>query len=258
MKMSVSHLLFTRFNIQYEPGDTIGIQPDWLEDRLRLFERYCLPSIASQSCQDFVWIILCDSRTPESYQARIEAYSSRMPQIRVYRTPYQSDGYHSLYRQIGREYAEGNDVLISTRLDSDDALLSGYVAAVRQFALEGTEGIVSFPVGRQTFVRDGRSYKIRYGQNHSTSRVETSGFETIMIYDHTQVDVKEMYVCETAEPMWEEIVHGGNMLNDYVPKYHYYITGLSDVWDLSKRWMRFQGKRLMRVLNAFFVCLDKR
>lgn len=250
MKKSISHLLFTRFNIQYEPEDSIGIRPEWLEERLRLFEEYTLPSIRSQSCPDFTWIILGDSRTPEEYRRRIESYSSLMPQIRVYWTSYQNDGYHSLYRRIGRDFGEGK-IFISTRLDSDDALPSGYVAAVQQIAKEGVEGIVSFPVGRQTFVREGKSYKIRYVLNHSTSRIETSGFETIMVYDHTQVDVKTMHVYETEEPMWEEIVHGGNMLNDYVPKYHYYINSLSDGWDLLKRRVRFQFKRLSRVCKAF-------
>lgn len=255
--MLISHLLFTRFNIQYEPEETIGIQPRWLDERLRLFEEYCLPSIQKQTCSDFVWILIGDVRTPDVYKKRIEDYRSLLPQIRTYWSGYQSDGYHSLYKQIGRDFARGCDVLISTRLDNDDILSPDYIASVQRIAMDGVEGIVSFPIGRQTFVKDGRSYKIRYMQNHSTSRIEQLNFATIMVYDHTQVDVSQLHVFETEEPMWEEIVHGGNVCNDYVPKYHYYISSVSDVMDLFARWVRFQTKRVTRLLKTLLVRPNK-
>ena len=255
--MQLSHLIFTRFNIQYEIGDTIGIQPEWLDERLRLFEQYCMPSMQAQTCQDFTWILIGDIRTPDSYKARIEAYAAQLPQIRVYWTPYRDDGYHAFYKQIGREWAKGKDLLISTRLDNDDAFAKNYVASVQQSAKEGVEGIISFPVGRQTFIKDHKSYRIRYALNHSTSRIERSDFETVMVFDHTQVAAGTLHIVETGQPMWEEIVHGGNMLNDYVPKYHYYIRNGADAIDLSKRWIRFQAGRLMRRMKVLFVRSDK-
>ena len=253
----IHHLFFTRFNIQYEVGDTIGICPSWLDERLRLFETYCLPSIQNQTCTNFIWIIIGDSRTSIEYKKRIESYKSILPQICVVWTPYQNDGYHSLYRKLGQEFASGYDTLITTRLDSDDALPINYAETIQRIAQDGFEGIISFPVGKQTFIKDNKSYKIRYVQNHSTSYIEKCSFETVMIFDHTQVKMDQIQIIETEEPMWEEIVHGGNMLNDYVPKYHYYIHGFSDWTDLSKRWIRFHWKRLMRLLDSFFVSLHK-
>lgn len=256
--MRISHLIITRFNIQYEAGDTIGIQSDWLDERLRLFAQYCVPSMQKQTCQDFVWILTGDIRTPDHYKTRIESFRLQVPQIKVYWLPFARDAYHGFYRQIGQEFANGKDVLISTRLDSDDAFPENYVEAVQKMAQEGIEGIVSFPVGRQTFIQDHRSYLVRYVQNHSTSRIEQSGFETIMVFDHTQVSPDSFRIVETAEPMWEEIVHGGNMLNDYVPKYHYYIRNIPDAWDISKRWIRFQWNRLVRFWKTRIVLAHKR
>lgn len=255
--MQISHLIFTRFNIQYEEKDNTGIQPEWLEERLRLFEQYCLPSIIRQSCKDFTWILLGDIRTTKEYKKRINNYALQVPQIRTYWIGYQNDGYHAVYKMIGQEFAKNKDVFISTRLDNDDIFSPNYIEYVQNLANKGIEGIISFPIGRQTFIKDNKSYKIRFVQNHSTSRIEKSGFETIMIFDHTQVTMDQIHLFETEEPMWEEIVHGGNMLNDYVPKYHYYIHGFSDWTDLSKRWMYFQWKRLMRLLDSFFVSLHK-
>ena len=255
--MQISHLIFTRFNIQYEIGDTIGLQPEWLDERLRLFEQYCLPSIQAQTCQDFIWILLGDIRTPKGYKERIEKYALQMPKIQTYWVGYQNDGYHAVYRQIGQEYAKGKDILISTRLDNDDAFPNNYIECVQKLANDGSEGIISFPIGRQTFIKDKKSYKIRFVQNHSTSRIERSDFETIMVFDHTKVAVDALRIIETKEPMWEEIVHESNMLNDYMPKYHYYIHNGADAIDLTKRWVCFQARRLMRNMQTLFVRPDK-
>ena len=79
-----------------------------------------------------------------------------------------------------------------------------------------------------------------------------------MVFDHTQVEMAQLHVFETEEPMWEEIVHGGNVCNDYVPKYHYYIRNASDVLDLTARWIRFQARRVKRLMKAVFVRSDKK
>lgn len=256
--MQISHLIFTRFNIQYEAGDAIGIQPNWLDERLRLFEQYCLPSIQHQTCPDFTWLLLGDSNTPDNYKTRIENYALRIPQLKVYWLLFSDDAYHGFYRQIGHTFAQGKDILISTRLDSDDALSNNYVELIQQVARDGKEGIASFPEGRQIFLHDNKSYRVRYVPNHFTSRIERSGFETIMVFDHTQIDPNDIHVIGTDKPMWEEIIHGGNILNDYVPKYRYYITGFADALDLSRRWIRFQIKRLTGFWKSHFILAHKR
>lgn len=256
--MQICHLIITRFNIRYEKGSTLAIQPNWLDERLRLFEQFCLPSIQRQTCPDFTWLLLGDTDTPDNYKIRIENYALQLPQLKVYWLPFADDAYHAFYRQIGHTFAQGKDILISTRLDSDDALSANYVETIQQAAQEGKEGIVSFPEGRQTFVQDNKSYRVRYVPNHFTSRIERSVFETIMVFDHTQIAPNDMHVIRTDKPMWEEIVHGGNVLNDYVPKYQYYITGFADAWDLSRRWIRFQTKRLTGFWKSHFILAHKR
>ena len=250
--MHISHIIFTRFNLQYEPNEIIGIQPKWLEDRLSLFEQYCLPSIQKQTCQDFVWIFLGDIRTPEEYKTRINNYHSIFPQIRTYWIVYQNDAYHSFYKQLGQEFAKETDVFISTRLDNDDALACDYIERVQDIAKKGGTGIVSFPIGRQTFTRDNKSYKILYKQNHFTSRIETSKYETIMVFDHTQIPMSSLQIIETEEPMWEEIVHGNNIANSFQPHYHYFTKSISDLLDLSHRWIIFQKNHLIQFTKTLF------
>lgn len=240
----INHLILTRFNLQYEADDTIGISDEWLCDRMALFEEYCLPSIQKQTVQNFRWILICDIRTPDAYKAKLEHYKELVAQIEVIYTPRLED-FNPLYRQIGNTYASNNTLLLTTRLDNDDALAPTYVETAQNAAACIGDGIITFPRGRQTFVHDKRSYRVEYVSNHFTSRVEHSGFFTILGFDHTELNGfgKDVHVIYTDEPMWEEYVHGNNMLNDYLPAYKYTVTSLTDAIDITGRWLRFQANR---------------
>ena len=56
------HFLITRFNIVQDWYKTANrnaanIQSEeWLEERLRLYEQYCFPSVANQDTNNFVYI----------------------------------------------------------------------------------------------------------------------------------------------------------------------------------------------------------
>ena len=50
------------------------LDPEWLKGRQTLFEKFCLPSVLSQTNKDFEWILVADERTPEEFKKVIEAY----------------------------------------------------------------------------------------------------------------------------------------------------------------------------------------
>lgn len=68
VQKELQHFILTRFNLLLWNKDKENKKvrsKEWLEHRFSLFEKYCLPSIKSQTCQDFEWIVLFDSSTPE-------------------------------------------------------------------------------------------------------------------------------------------------------------------------------------------------
>ncbi len=244
--MKLQHLILTRFNLQYEPDCHIGIQPEWLEDRCRLFETYCLPSLQRQTCQNYTWIIYVDSATPEPYLSRIKGYSSLLPQLKVILSPYRED-INTLYHETGIHYAQGYDYLLTSRIDNDDRFSEDYVERVQQIAQEGFEGVISFPNGRQNFVNDNKSYKITYIPNHYLSRVERSGFYTVLGFDHRDAKKYALKVVKTDHPMWEEIVHGNNIANQYTPAFRHKIESFSDFTDLSHRYLSLWMRRVQKM-----------
>ena len=64
--MNYKHIILTRFNLQYDLLSDIHIQDNWLEERFRLFEQYCFPSIIAQTNQQFDWVILLSEYPPTS------------------------------------------------------------------------------------------------------------------------------------------------------------------------------------------------
>lgn len=253
------HLILTRFNLQYEADNRIGIEEQWLESRLKLFEQYCLPSIQKQTAADFIWLLLCNEETPKRYKQQLEEYKTRVPQLEIVYCEWVED-VNTLYHRIGQCYAKEGEILLTTRLDNDDRLSPAYIERVQEIAAEMSNGFISFPEGRQTFVGDHRSYRIRYIANHFTTRIEDTGYRTVLGFDHTRLTQQndEVRIVDTREEMWEELVHGDNITNDYQPAFRYRITSASDIADLSRRWWKFQTRRVYRLLKRLFVASNQR
>jgi hypothetical protein len=73
------HFIVTRFNLPLfkakVDGKVVGnLDETWLAGRFDLFERYCLPSVKGQTCQDFRWIVLFDAATPQKFKDRFKSY----------------------------------------------------------------------------------------------------------------------------------------------------------------------------------------
>ena len=102
-RIGLQYFILTRFNLLLWNKDKGGSKVrtlEWLEHRVELFEKYCFPSIKSQSCQDFNWIVLFDSKTPDKYKARIEEYQKSCAQfIPVFVAPQNGRYFAEIFRQ---------------------------------------------------------------------------------------------------------------------------------------------------------------
>ena len=74
--MTFKHFILTRFNLpifQPKVGEkkVSHLDEEYLNYRFDLFERFCLPSVKGQTCQDFRWFVLFDAATPAVFRNRI-------------------------------------------------------------------------------------------------------------------------------------------------------------------------------------------
>ena len=158
------HVILTRFNVRWDEaldGPSIGTDPAWLENRFKLFERYCLPSVLGQSRSDFSWLLFFDHQTPEPYAQRARALADLHPNI------------HPIFcRSLPNDFVSESIVktiptepewLLTTRLDNDDGLHEDFVARVQDAQTLERSEVLNCPVG--IILHGDRAYRLRHTSN---------------------------------------------------------------------------------------------
>jgi hypothetical protein len=141
--VTLSHIIITRFSYRGKdvfkqvsgptfPRDDDPLDPARLEPRFELFELACLPSVLAQTDQDFTWVVLVDSKLPQQYSERLRALLSRRERSYVHVFEPGSD-----LGRLGwlRPYlAEGDQQVITTNFDDDDALPLRFAEVLHELA----------------------------------------------------------------------------------------------------------------------------
>jgi hypothetical protein len=215
-----NHFFLTKFNVRSFPDLRPGCDPVWLENRFRLFDRYCLPSVRNQSNQNFKWLVFFDADTPESFKQKIAEYTTKwenfVPLYLDIPLPYGE--FPAAVREVVRQVvAPDCEYLITTWLDNDDAIHQDYVSMIQDnFSRQDAETL-NFIFGYQ--LSEGKLYFDFEMANHFISLIEKydpDSFNTCLCKPH-----KEIYqVCNSAQkiickPAWIEVVHGSNYMNVY-------------------------------------------
>ena len=267
--MKYRHIILTRFNLQFDLQSDIHLQKEWLSERMRLFTRYCLPSLQQQSNHHFTWVLLVSDQTPKDVQQTLLNYAEKFNYIEIHFCAY-TNNLNALYKEIGMRYVQGYDYLLSTRMDNDDMLANNFCEALQNAILSApTERIIyTFPNGTQWFETQNLIYGIRYSKNHFLSFFEpASDIKTCLGFDHTQVPAQQTIELE-GKAMWCEIVHHTNICNNYNPTFRYRLL-LNDLsypimWEncnrewlskclfLIKEYGRYRYAQCQRLLKKLF------
>ena len=158
--------MLTRFNILLWRQDKDGKNvrtTKWLEHRFSLFEKYCLPSIKNQTCQDFEWIMLFDSMTPDNFKAKIDDYQKVCPQLTpVFVEPENGKYFAEIFRREIVKRLRAKRV-ISTYLDNDDALNIGFIEDLLSRSFSVSDGtFFYYDEGYQFYTEDKYMMQIHY------------------------------------------------------------------------------------------------
>jgi hypothetical protein len=214
-----AHVVLTRFNVRWH-NDTHseGLSNEWLTERIRLFETYCYPSLYQQTNPSFKWLVLLDSRSPDWLKEKMSDYAQWQNFVPVYLDvpllPEELECPAEFKSAVSAHVPLSHTHLITTRIDSDDAISKDYVHRVQScFAGQDSQGIV-FPIGYQ--LHDGCLYLEYSKANHFTSLIESyrpDSIKTVFVKPHAFLyrvaPVRQIW----ARPTWLEVVHGGNLGN---------------------------------------------
>jgi len=206
------HFVITPFYVRrhFKGKSEPAIAPaSWLDNRIDLFERYCLPSVIGQSTGDFVWWLYFDESTPPDYIARIEHLIAGHPHIAIKRcTLWETT---TLQADIRAALDPSTDWILTTRFDNDDGLHCDFIAILHQQAAPRRE-LLNFPHGILLF--DDKSYFYSHRSNAFLSFMEPAAeFQTIWNIAHESAGLIAPIRQMPPEPAFLQVVHGGNVSN---------------------------------------------
>jgi hypothetical protein len=202
-----THWIITRFSVQTDHASTIHLDPRWLRHRLWLLTQFTLPSVATQfrlSHGRLRWVLLVDMATPMWVSSKIQSAApwAELASIDGLWSP------EALRRSLRSLGWKGEP---TTRLDSDDVLLPGYLSSIyRSIERQGT-GVHTVPIGYQ--LAGNRLYWRCYVQNPFLTyyEPEVQG-RTVFDIPHWNL-VKEKVHIAGLRPGWIQHIHGGNIAN---------------------------------------------
>lgn len=195
----------------------LRLDPDlWLEGRIQLFFDFCYPSVKNQSCKNFQWVVFFDSRTPKHFLDTISAQDTEGIIAFHYLDHWEKLNAEVL--QILEREKSQYDIVISTRLDGDDAVSEYFIASIQSEALKLETKYpcaINCSNGVILDTQSGIYYLKKMSSNAFISLVQKSSDLDMSIFklEHQTIS-EEINTIEIEQPkMWLLVVHGGNLVN---------------------------------------------
>ena len=225
--MRFNHFILTRFNIRlwwHEDKAHHAVQTaEWLDERFRLFENYTWPSVKAQTCSNFQWICLFDEDTDVIHKVIIKRYADTDRRFHpVYVRRDEALHFQDIFRrEIIRLADSTTDHLLTTYLDSDDALHHRFIEDIQRRAKTLKYGtIISYINGIQYYESMNLAVCIPYKNNHFLTYYERLKEKNLTVWGFWHFSIlkyKNLHielVDDRREPMWVEVIHACNVDND--------------------------------------------
>lgn len=207
------HFVLTRFNVRYSNEAVPRVlRDDWLEQRFELFERWCVPTLASQEGPTRRWLIFVDGETPSKWLERLKRSRANVNIEPVRVVGRWSD---DQCKTLVRAQMTGNSPsLITTRIDNDDAVHRSYLETIFEVAQAGPRQFVNAPSGLR--LQGERLYRQRDRHGPFLSLVEpttTALPMTVFSAPHHRVTRVAPVMQLPGGPWWIQVIHSSNFAN---------------------------------------------
>ena len=221
--INFKHIIITRFNLsQRWSKDKLGknvLDKKWLVKRYELFEDFCIPSIRTQTNQNFEWWVYFDETLPEQYKNVNKKLGASYKNFK----PRYEESYGSFENNMPNDIKNylmnsNIDYLITTRLDNDDILAKNTIELIQGAKINYvTDKILELPVGYTLGINHKKIIKkITSKLNPFISLVEkinvNTPIKTVYFKQHNKWANIECVELSTRA-QWIQIIHDSNVLN---------------------------------------------
>lgn len=201
------HLILTRFNIKTEFAPPAQrLEEAWIRARLQPMRQYCIPSVTAQTAE-VTWIVFFDAESPDWMKEEIASYSAITPiYLADTGTP------EAMAAAVERTGLVDRPYLITTRVDSDDALARTFSSTVQSAFDHQDREFIELPVGLQVY--RGGVYTRVWRSNPFLSLVERvdtmPDFTTVFCMSHAKVLATQPTRTIWRPPQWLQTLHSAN------------------------------------------------
>ena len=125
-KIKFIHLIITRFLVELKDRKSfkkIMFTEDYIKNSIRVMKKYLFPSLENQSCKDFIWILMIGNEANMTYIKSLLNFNKKFKTEYIYEKDIKN---HVM------KLSQGNDILITTRIDYDDCVYYDAVNDVRK------------------------------------------------------------------------------------------------------------------------------
>ncbi len=211
LESGLDHVLLTRFNLPSQGTESlVRAQEGWLRDRAELFEKFCLPSVRSQTAKNIHWIIYFDPESPAWLIERIREWAAEGIFAPIFRASVSPDELVSDLRGVVGQH---RDRIVTTNLDNDDGLAVDFLERLQQAAANyGVRTALYLPQG---LILGGNRLYLRTDRTNAFCSVVESWEQPATCWmDWHNLLGKSMPAVEIpAPPAWLQVVHSGNVSN---------------------------------------------
>jgi hypothetical protein len=252
----VSHVLLTRFNLPSRGHESfVRAKDNWLRDRVQLFERYCLPSVRAQTCQDFSWLVYFDPASPGWLVDWVRGHQAQGHFRPVFREEVPATDLLADIRAAVPDPSRGD--LLTTNLDNDDSLADDFVARVQE--ADGTGPRAAIFIADGLIIR-GQHVFGRVDTYNAFCSVRETWAQPVTCWSawHNLLPQHMPTVVLRGGPGWLQVVHGSNVSNRvrgqrvrpsaYDRQFPGILTGLPEptAWDFAQDALVGRPARVLR------------
>lgn len=208
----LEHFILTRYNLPSAGAERfVRAREGWLRDRTRLFETYTLPSMRAQSERRFVWLVFFDPQSPTWLRERIDSWSSDGTLFPVFGEEFSREDLVREMRARSRQ-ADARHVL-TTNVDNDDAVSTGFVAALHSAALATAPRRAIYLT--QGLIKSRAGLHLRTDRHNAFCSVLATWDDPVTCWSdwHNRLHLSMPTMELGGEPGWLQVVHGDNVSN---------------------------------------------
>ena len=189
-------------------GQSKRYDPEWLAERVKLFEQVCAPTINKQTNKDFEWLVLFGEWTPpELWLGLQDKYKF---------TPVMASSW-KLYQLLDEAVRVGTPYVITTNVDSDDGISVDFIDQVQRQFREKDMAIyvdngVRWDLSNGTYVS---AKSVRNPFHTIVEKVGNGAVRTVLAHSHGQLDglYDPIIHIDNKTTRWLMGIHGNNLVN---------------------------------------------